>query len=381
MGTEPYTAAPPERPQQALALLSAITELRLRYLRSGYTPLPCTGKIPALLDWPKAKIDAAQVNSWGLFYRGSLNIGIRTTYNPAVDIDVYDADMVRTIEAALLKYLPQDKAILRRVGMAPKRLIPFCCRTPFKKCAVKFASPDGTSHKVEVLCDGQQFISEGWHPDTSEPYAWLGDKLVDVLPTRLPLLDEATAHKFLADVRGIITAKGWAEVGESKESRDYQGDNTAGAKKSGGHDPARNNSYARAALDRECEAVANASKGSRNDTLNRAAFNLHQLVAGGELDADEVTTCLTAAAEACGLAQDDGEKSVADTIASGAKAGQEKPRHAPEREDAGDPNPATNGGDPNSGTAPRPSGKWVELVRASTIEQQAIDWLWKPRLA
>jgi putative DNA primase/helicase len=93
-----------------------------------------------------------------------------------------------------------------------------------------------------------------------------------------------------------------------------------------------------------------------------------------------MTTCLTAAAEACGLAQDDGEKSVADTIASGAKAGQEKPRHAPEREDAGDPNPATNG-DPNSGTAPRPSGKWVELVRASTIEQQAIDWLWKPRLA
>jgi hypothetical protein len=380
MSTEPYTATPPERPAQALSFLPAITALRLRYLRSGYTPLPCTGKVPAPHGWQSMRVDAAQVNSWGMLYRRALNIGIRTTYNPAVDIDIYDADMVQIIERALLKYLPQDKTILRRVGKAPKRLIPFCCRTPFKKCSVAFTSPDGTVHKVEVLCDGQQFVSEGWHPDTGKPYAWMGDKLVDVLPTNLPNLDEATAHKFLADVRAIVVAKGWTVTSGEKTEREPP---KAGAR---GNGHCRNSAYARAALERECEAVTNAGKGSRNDMLNRAAFNLFQLVAGGELGEAEVTERLIAAAEACGLAQDDGKKSVRDTITSGARKGRENPRHAPEQEDSeqkGGEQAAyqvkSNGSD--TGSATPPNSRRVNLVHANAIEQRPIDWLWKPRLA
>ena len=104
----------------------------------------------------------------------------------------------------------QDKTILRRVGVAPKRLLPFLFLTPFKKCSVLFTSPNGVAHRVEILGDGQQFISEGWHPDSGELYAWLGEKLSDVLPTRLPMLDEATAHKILADVAQLVTARGWS---------------------------------------------------------------------------------------------------------------------------------------------------------------------------
>src|SRR5262245_44900282 len=121
----PYTPEPPASPQQAQKLLPAITELRLCYLRSGYTPLPCIGKAPVLANWPEARIDAAQIRAWPRLFPSALNIGIRTRYNPAADIDVYDADLVHTIESALLKYLPQDKLILRRVGVAPKRLITF----------------------------------------------------------------------------------------------------------------------------------------------------------------------------------------------------------------------------------------------------------------
>jgi hypothetical protein len=200
MNSAPYTPEPPASPQQALKLLPAITELRLRYLRSGYTPLPCVGKAPALPNWAEARIHAAQIRAWPMLFPNALNIGIRTRYNPAADIDVYDADLVHTIERALLKYLPQDKLILRRVGVAPKRLIPFCGPTPFPKCAIAFKSPDGKTHRVEVLADGQQYIAEGWHPDSGEPYGWMGEKLSDVLPTKLPVLTQDIARRFLADV-------------------------------------------------------------------------------------------------------------------------------------------------------------------------------------
>ncbi len=81
--------------------------------------------------------------------------------------------------------------------------------------------------------------------------------------------------------------------------------------------------YAAAALHRECEAIAAMRPDSgRNNALNRAAFNLGQLVAAGILDAATVTSALTAAAFACGL----GDREAARTIASGLAAGQRHPR-------------------------------------------------------
>jgi hypothetical protein len=74
MDTEPYSGTRPECPQQILRLLPAITELRLRYLRSGYAPLPCIGKTPVLIDWQTKPIDAAQIRSWGLLYRNALRL-------------------------------------------------------------------------------------------------------------------------------------------------------------------------------------------------------------------------------------------------------------------------------------------------------------------
>ena len=320
MGTEPYTPAPPTQPQQLLDLLPAITALRLRYLQSGYTPLPCIGKAPALRNWQATPIDAPQIKSWGLTHRNALNTGVRSASTPAVDIDITDAPLALLVERMLLKYLPQDRAILRRVGRAPKTLIPFRAATPFKKCSLAFATPDGIVHRVEVLGDGQQFIAEGWHPDTGAPYIWQGDKLADVPLSQLPALDESTAHKFLAELSGFVAGQGWRIAGNSKPAETPRR-NSKGT--------SRASCYAQAALDRECETVAGAIQGSRNDALNRASFSLFQLVAGGELEEAEVIARLGAAAAACGLLKDDGETAVARTIESGARAGRSEPRHAP----------------------------------------------------
>jgi putative DNA primase/helicase len=92
-----------------------------------------------------------------------------------------------------------------------------------------------------------------------------------------------------------------------------------------------NGAYARAALGRECDAVAKAPPGQRNSALNRASFSLHQLVASGELSEVEVQDQLFAAATACGLVKDDGVNRVRATIKSGAAAGLQQPRAVPER--------------------------------------------------
>jgi Bifunctional DNA primase/polymerase, N-terminal len=87
--------------------------------------------------------------------------------------------------------------------------------------------------------------------------------------------------------------------------------------------PQDTTSYARAALRNEAEAVADAPEGTRNDTLNRAAFNLGQLVGAGQLPASDVTAELSRAAAAAGLP----ESEIRRTIRNGMAAGTRNPRH------------------------------------------------------
>lgn len=81
--------------------------------------------------------------------------------------------------------------------------------------------------------------------------------------------------------------------------------------------------WASAALAGEVASVRGATEGCRNHTLNRAAFALGQLVAGGHLDEHDVVGALTAAGLAAGL----GEREIRATIASGLRAGLGRPRH------------------------------------------------------
>jgi hypothetical protein len=81
-------------------------------------------------------------------------------------------------------------------------------------------------------------------------------------------------------------------------------------------------SYALAVLEREADRVRTARPGTRNATLNRAAFRLGQLVATRALDRATVEVALTEAALAAGL----GPHEVQRTIKSGLEAGLVHPR-------------------------------------------------------
>jgi len=84
----------------------------------------------------------------------------------------------------------------------------------------------------------------------------------------------------------------------------------------------RGTAYAMAALREETRTVAAARPGARNDTLNRAAFSLGQLVAAGLLPPLAVASALASAAERAGLPADEARR----TIGSGLAAGARRPR-------------------------------------------------------
>jgi Bifunctional DNA primase/polymerase, N-terminal len=83
--------------------------------------------------------------------------------------------------------------------------------------------------------------------------------------------------------------------------------------------------YALAAFREETRRVAEARVGTRNDTLNRAAFSLGQLVAAGLIPPLPVMTGLVGAAARAGLPEDEARR----TIRSGMAAGARKPRPSP----------------------------------------------------
>jgi Bifunctional DNA primase/polymerase, N-terminal len=87
-------------------------------------------------------------------------------------------------------------------------------------------------------------------------------------------------------------------------------------------DSAQGRAYAMAALRAETERVASARPGTRNDTLNRAAFSLGQLVTAGLLPPIPVITSLIDAARYAGLPEDEAVR----TVRSGMAAGARKPR-------------------------------------------------------
>lgn len=84
--------------------------------------------------------------------------------------------------------------------------------------------------------------------------------------------------------------------------------------------------YVAKAVTEECDAVAQAAQGGRNERLNEAAFALGTLIGAGVLDRFDAENALFDAAMSAGL----GEGETQATIASGLNAGVQHPRTLPE---------------------------------------------------
>jgi putative DNA primase/helicase len=87
-------------------------------------------------------------------------------------------------------------------------------------------------------------------------------------------------------------------------------------------DAAHSERWAEAAFTGELSRLRTAQEGMRNDTLNRIAFRLGQIVAAGALDENRVRASLLQGAQAIGL----GEREAMSTMESGLRAGESQPR-------------------------------------------------------
>jgi hypothetical protein len=166
------------------------------------------------------------------------------------------------------------------------------------------AAVDGAGH-IELRHTGHYTALPGSMHPNGGCYAWHGDEPTEAPPSVAP--DVLLAAY---DAVTVVTAP--------VVSVPISGDMPTGTANIA---PA----YAQKALDEEVARLRTAADGTRNDTANKTAFALGQLVGAGALAEGEVEAALLSAATSAGLAEGEALAS----IRSGLRAGVKLPRQIP----------------------------------------------------
>lgn len=134
------------------------------------------GKVPGKLlrdggwvgfaNFTEFNADPAALAQWSAW--PGAGVGLQAKRFPALDIDVEDIDYV----AALLRRVEGLAGfIFGRVGRRPRILLPFQADEPLSKRRLPLPSL-GEGAAVELLGAGQQYVIDGIHPKTGQPYSW-----------------------------------------------------------------------------------------------------------------------------------------------------------------------------------------------------------------
>lgn len=240
-----------------------------------------------------ATIDPLEVRSWWNRWPEA-NVGIAT--GPAsgllvLDVDLPDGpDSLAQIEA---RYGRLPSTCEQRTGSGGRQLL-------FAHPAQPIGNRTGALPGIDVRGDGGYVVVPPSRHASGERYRWTGRAPAAAAPDWLvTLLTRDRTHQ---RPRTVPSAMPTAVPPPEALSR-----------------------YGTAALDRELADLARAVEGTRNDSLNRAAFKLGQLVGAGALDAEQVADRLEEVGTRLGL----GPAEVRRTIASGLTAGVEHPRSVP----------------------------------------------------
>lgn len=178
-------------------------------------------------DWIPHTATAEDLAVWHFMGAG---VGIKTGAGlVAVDIDTLNPDLVEKICASANRHLGNAPV---RVGRAPKLLLLYAVSArrddgshqsvPYRKVLFEDGTPTapGAEPRVELLTEGRQFVAQGIHPTTRQPYEWPAgiwpvadlvrvtqaqlDAFFDELARTLPgAKAEADAHGQLSDRTAI----------------------------------------------------------------------------------------------------------------------------------------------------------------------------------
>jgi hypothetical protein len=289
-GVDVHRAAPPDKVGAKICALpsdgSSFLEAALAYASRGWLVFPCVphGKPPAVRGgfYAATTNPAAIRRLWGA---RDYNIGIRCGAGSGL--------LVLDDDGGEIDGLPPTPTVETSRGVQY-----YFQHVPGIRCSAGKLGPH-----LDIRSDGGYVIAPPSVHPSGKVYRWLvtGD------PIAAPdwLIERLRAAARPSNSERAIAA--------------------AGLPPSGGR-PGGGSGYGRKALASEAEALGKAGKGGRNAALNRAAFCLFQLVAGGELAEGEVVAALVAACERNGLVAEDGLRQVHRTIRSGATAGLQHPR-------------------------------------------------------
>jgi Bifunctional DNA primase/polymerase, N-terminal len=184
-------------------------EFRLRVLHAGFSPIPLVGKQPILKDWQKHDgVSEIEIESWTKRYPLAVNTGILTKLVPAFDVDILDPDAAAAVEALAKERFEEIGFTPVRFGRFPKRAILFRCDQPFSKILAKLIAPDGSDgQRLELMCDGQQIVANGQHPDTGNPYTWHDGEPGDIKRAGLAYIHMEQARELVDDAVAILVAE------------------------------------------------------------------------------------------------------------------------------------------------------------------------------
>lgn len=177
-------------------------------LNNGYTPIPVVAgeKRPAIKNWTNINYETSPDLLKGLCKKHpNASTGILLGNVCAIDIDVIDREL-----ADICKSLVTDKLgdAPCRFGNAPKSALFFKVHGPgFKKMLTGSHIVNGQKAQVEILCEGQQVVVFGDHPDTQKPYYWPAQDILEVPISELPTITEAQAKEVLKQLKLVIASK------------------------------------------------------------------------------------------------------------------------------------------------------------------------------
>ena len=162
------------------------------------------------------------------------NTGIRSKFTPVIDIDILVEEVSRAVEDLAREHFEERGTIMVRTGLAPKRAILLRTDEPFKKLWRSFIPANGIYDpkkppKIEVLCDGQQCICFGIHPDTHQYYSWHGGEPGQIPRDELPYVRKADVVAFLdAAEKMIVEQYGWQANGGNGDGDNIDHAHTGG---------------------------------------------------------------------------------------------------------------------------------------------------------
>lgn len=285
----------------------------LAYAERGWAVLPCHGVTPrggctcgnptcpspakhplTTHGLQEATTDAGQIRQWWTRWPRA-NVALRT--GAASGLVVLDIDLPHGFDS--LRHFEQEdgpvgRSLVARTGSGGAHLY---LAHPGSGLVVPNRAGSVLGPGVDVRADGGYVIAPPSRHTLGGAYRWAANgapaAMPDWLVATLAPPRQATADRPSQQtvVRGGPGACAWAAT----------------------------------ALDRETAAVRRAPEGMRNHALNRAAFVLGQIVAGGHLARDHVSTLLGQAGEDVGLQP----REIGRTITSGLAAGMRTPRHPP----------------------------------------------------